>query len=163
MEIWKEIKDYPLYQVSNLGRVKSLRFGKERIIKGGIDTRGYSMMNLTGNNCRESVLTHRLVAKAFIPNLENKPNVNHINGIKTDNRVENLEWCTQRENVIHAFENGLCSDKKGVNNGRAIVTEHQVLEIRKISGKSTAQIARDYGLTWDCVCKIRKRKTWVHI
>ena len=102
-EIWKDIKDYEgLYQVSNLGRVKSIpRKGTvktERIIAGGFDGK-YTFYALSKNNRRKLILGHRLVAEAFIPNPNNLPQVNHINEIKTDNRVENLEWCDEKYNI----------------------------------------------------------------
>ena len=99
-EIWKDIKGYEgLYQVSNLGRVKSLKFGKERILKPGRKKIGYLIVLLYDNNgiCKWFRI-HRLVAEAFIPNPNNLPEVNHKDEDKSNNRVSNLEWCTRQYN-----------------------------------------------------------------
>lgn len=116
MEVWKDIKGYEgKYQVSNMGRVKSLLkwyplqnryIQREKILKNCTDTKGYLIVKLCFNN-EKTCKVHRLVAETFIPNTENKPQINHINGDKTDNRVENLEWCTNQENAIHSHKNGL--------------------------------------------------------
>jgi hypothetical protein len=163
MEVWKQIKDYPNYEVSNLGRIKSLRFGKEKIMKLNLDTRGYFMVPLRENGIRKTKLVHQLVLKAFVDKPKDKKCVNHINGIKTDNNVNNLEWCTQKENIIHAHNNGLCSDKKGTFNGRALLTEKQVLEIRNSNIKPLRLLAEKYNVSWSCISGIIKRKTWNHI
>ena len=94
MEIWKNIEEYPDYQVSNLGRVKSLRYNKEKILKLQSDKDGYKQVNLFNSRGSKTLKIHRLVATAFLDNPNNYPAVNHINEIKTDNRVENLEWCS---------------------------------------------------------------------
>ena len=102
-EIWRDVVGYEgLYQVSNLGRVYSVRSGK--VLKFNKKPCGYNYVQLSVHDKRVGYRVHRLVAQAFIPNTENKPEVNHINGIKTDNRVENLEWCTRSENEQHKFK-----------------------------------------------------------
>lgn len=101
-EVWKDIKKYEgLYQVSNLGRVKSLNYnrsGKERILKYGINTQGYLIVCLCVNKQRKIFAVHRLVAETFIANTNNLPQVNHIDENKYNNCVDNLEWCDSKYN-----------------------------------------------------------------
>lgn len=121
-EIWKDIDGFEnIYQVSNMGRVRSLdRFvncfngwaNVKRKTKGKILTitkqsQGYSQVGLCKNGTQKSYRLNRLVAKAFIPNLQEKPEVNHIDGNKDNNRVDNLEWVTNIENMQHAIKSGL--------------------------------------------------------
>lgn len=106
-EIWNDIKGYEgLYQVSNLGRVKSLEYkGKKRdkILKLSKNKRGYLIVNLFKSQKSKSTYVHRIVAESFIPNKDNKTQVNHINGLKINNCIDNLEWNTPSENVSHFF------------------------------------------------------------
>jgi len=130
-EVWREIEGHENYQVSDLGRVKSLGrmiwggksmyYIKERILKDAHDIGGYLWVRL---KCKTHKV-HRLVAKAFIPNPENKSDVNHINGLKFDNRLVNLEWNTRSENLFHAYKIGLrkpiTSSKQNQPNKKKIV------------------------------------------
>ncbi|MBE6156961.1 MAG: hypothetical protein E7161_04395 [Firmicutes bacterium] len=124
-EIWKDIKNYEgFYQISNYGRVKSverIRKGKtnqiylqkERILKQHLNKKtGYYQVYLTKNSVPKLFLCHRLVAKAFIKNSNNKVFVNHIDGNKKNNIADNLEWCTHSENIQHAYNNNLISRTK---------------------------------------------------
>ena len=122
-EVWKDVSIYKGYQVSNLGRVRRLKdvitvvdnkrtYQKtinEKVLKPTINNCGYSCVWLRDLNNKEKryCKVHRLVAEAFLPSLAENLDVNHINGIKTDNRLENLEWSTRSENVKHAWGTGL--------------------------------------------------------
>ena len=133
-EIWRDIVDDDVdyegkYQVSNFARVRSFHRDKVKIIKPDIIHTGYLRVLLYKNGKTKSYYVHVLVAKAFIPNPENKTQVNHIDGNKFNNNVENLEWVTPSENIVHAFEKGL--SKSGCKHGRAKFTAEQVREIRR--------------------------------
>lgn len=119
-EEWKDIKGYEgLYQISNLGNVKSVyKNGNFKILIGGIKN-GYRQVILVKDGKRKYINVHRLVAEAFIPNKENKSQVNHIDGNKLNNKVDNLEWCTQSENMKHAYKIGLEKPLYAIINKRA--------------------------------------------
>jgi len=181
-EVWKDIQGYEgYYQISNLGSVKSLerklphnKFKnvicnyKERIMKQNNDTKGYPSIMLRVNNVIKTLRIHRLVAQAFIPNPENKPQINHINGIKTDYSIINLEWCNQSENNTHAYKTGLRTSEcvRGINSNHSKLTEENVLEIRRrflnenISRKELSEI---YNVSRRNICHIINNEIWKHI
>jgi len=163
MEIWKEINEN--YQVSNLGRIKTteriVSFGigyrkiKERILKP-LKIHGYYYVHV---GYREAV--HRLVAKAFIPNPENLPQVNHKDGVKSNNVVYNLEWCSHLENAIHAYNTGL--SVRGERHPSSKLIKEDILEIRKLQGQPLKELSERFGVTKMCISKIQNNKMWKHI
>lgn len=113
MEIWRDITGYEgLYQVSNKGKIKSLHYGKEKILKPRKVKKGYLSISLHKDNKSRSFRVHRLVGKEFIPNPYNLPQINHIDEIKTNNCVENLEWCSAEYNDNYGTRNERISKSK---------------------------------------------------
>ena len=175
-EIWKDVVGYEgLYQVSNKGNARSLdrvifnKNGVPKITKGVNlklkNRQGYLFIDTYINLKSKTSRIHRLIAKAFIPNPLNKEAVNHINGIKTDNRVENLEWCTAKENAIHSVRTGLT---KTIGEGAysAKLKREDVLQIRKLSsdGMSAPKIAEKIGIIKPCqINSIIRGEAWKHI
>ena len=165
MEIWKDVVGFEeQYEVSNLGNLRS----KERLVKhwrGGerkyksnvknirLNDKGYFRCNLKNGGKRYDFTIHKLVALAFIPNEENKPFVNHKNGIKTDNRVENLEWCSASENITHAVKNRLIKTK---------LTDEQAKEIFN-SQLSNRKLAKIYDINHSIVWRIKNKKAYKHL
>lgn len=140
MELWKDIKGYEgLYQISSLGRVKSLsritkdgKHIKEKIRKIAFHSAtGYKFIGLYKYKT-ENKLIHRLVAEAFIPNPLKLSDVNHLNGVKTDNRVENLEWVSRSRNLKHAIEIGLVESQCKVRRKVIIEKDNKIIKFNSI-------------------------------
>jgi len=179
VEKWKKIQNYEKYEISNFGRCKSLpkktrnRFGeyttKEKILKPRKRNHGYLCYALYDENGnRKTFSAHRLVADAFIPNQDKKSETNHKNGIKTDNRAENLEWVTHSENCKHAVETGLHIPVglKGEKHANSKHTENDILNIRNIAKNTDLyyrEIGEIFGISRRYVGEIVNRKVWTHI
>lgn len=148
-EIWMPVVGYEdIYIVSSLGAVKRIKtqtnnqYGAGFVLKNNMN-RGYCSVQLHNGKSAKSMRVHRLVASAFIPNPENKPHINHINGIKHDNRIENLEWCTPSENEKHSY------DVLGKISSKCVLSSADVVSIsnRYSNGEKMPVIAKDYGVT----------------
>lgn len=147
VEEWRDVVGFEgLYQVSSLGKVKSLSkptyngkgwyLSKEKILKPNILAKGYLQVDLKKNFQRNLLQVHRIVAMTFIPNPNGYPQINHINGNKQDNRVENLEWCDNRHNQLHAWKNGLqkVSGKAGKPKRKVILSkENDIIVFESIA------------------------------
>lgn len=176
VETYIDVAGYTgIYQVSNFGNIKSLsrlvkhcsggeKLLKEKILKPNKDAFGYLKVVLSLNKKGKTIKIHQLVAINFLSNPNNKPVINHIDGVKTNNHYNNLEWCTQSENVKHSFDTGLHISVKGEKHGKSKLTEKQVLEIRSI-GKNEFQreIAEKYNVSRRLIRSIINRECWTHI
>ena len=185
-EIWKDITNYEgLYQASNTGKIKSLprkeitknphnpdktmiRTRNEKILKQSLDKDGYLKTALCKDSHAITYFIHRLIALTFLKNDENLPQINHKNGIKIQNNVENLEWCNQNHNMQHAFNTKLVDVRKlqGENHWSHILNDNDILEIRKLysmGNMNQREIGNKYGIDQSHVSYIVNRKLWGHI
>jgi hypothetical protein len=148
MEEWRDIPGLDGYQASNCGRIRSFKRGKPKLLRQSKDKKGYCRCFASG----KGATVHRLVASAFIPNPENKPQVNHIDGNKSNNNAQNLEWATNAENQKHAVYHGMKkmtdltnATKKAVcmvsKDGAVRVTFESTKEASRITGIHQGQIS----------------------
>jgi len=161
-EKWKEVQGYEgRYMISASGKVFSFLTNKYR--KPVFNHRGYYFMRLSDSEHKyKTNYIHKMVARAFIPNSENKPQVNHIDGNKTNNLIDNLEWCTNDENMAHAKANGLIKPHKGKEHWHCRLTEEQAKDI-KYSLMSTKELMKEYRASYSMVYGIKSGKRWKHI
>ena len=174
MEIWKSIEGYEgLYEVSNLGNVKSLerqvlgklasytRSVKERILKLKTSKYGYLEVSLHKEGKLSTKRVNRLVAIAFINNVNNYPQVNHIDGNKLNNHIDNLEWVTCKKNINHAVESGLTNQSNDKNN-HSKLTKEDVIKIRQLISEGMMQkdVAKLYNMSTSGIYSIYHKITW---
>lgn len=168
-EVWKDVFEFDgEYQASNTGKIKSLKWGKERILKTNYDTRGYPQIQLYKNGKWKNFKVHKLVALLFLPNPDNKPQVNHKFGDKTQNIVDldnlygdttTLEWATNSENMEHAYKTGLHKRSRGKNNPhvKAILQYDKQGNLIKI-WDCMKDIERELHIQSSNICKCCKQK-----
>lgn len=160
LEVWKDVVENPVYRVSNKGQVFNTKLCRNLALIS--DTDGYLVVRL--NQPRKLVKVHRLVAKAFISNPYNKPQVNHLDGIKTNNCIENLEWCTAQENISHAEANKL-RNNAGENHPIAKLTEEDIKKIRNLilNGVSKSELASIFKVSRSTIGDIKAKRSWAHV
>lgn len=154
-EIWITIKEFDKYQISNLGRIKSLYYNK--VLKPAKDPHGYLHVSLYKNGIAHTKNIHIIVARTFIPNSLNLPEINHIDGIKINCEATNLEYSTRSNNEKHAHRTGLKHAIKGEKNISSKLTNLQVKEIKKLKGKLTQQkLADEYNVCRQLISLIHR-------
>lgn len=162
---WRNIENYPGYQVSNLGYVRSNRIGQKWKILNPEVCKGYKRILLRNSEGKKHWFVHILVARAFIANPDNKPIVNHKDADKFNNCVENLEWATPSENTVHAFQNGLMNIPRGTRHYLSKLTDKQVAYIRKVyvpRDKKFGEVAlaRKFGISLNAMSNILCNRTY---
>jgi hypothetical protein len=176
MEIWKDIEKFNSeYQVSNIGRIRSKEAiiirsnGKlytrvSKVLKQSLD-QGYLKGSVSIDKKMIPYRIHRLVAECFLENPNNYKEVNHINGIKHDNRVENLEWCSRSENMIHAVKTGLLLVTRGSQRTQAKMNEETVLNIHELrkKGFQRKDILKELGITIHMYKGVISNNSWKHV
>jgi hypothetical protein len=164
-EIWKLINDYDfMYEVSSIGNVRRVDTKKPKIpgLVGGDRNRVQFMFQIKGNIFR--AYAHQLVARAFIPNIDMKPHINHIDNNPLNNNVSNLEWCTHQENMDHMNKQNRSRNipRPGIKHHNCKLTEKQVLEIF-ISSDVQNKIAKKYGVRQTHISRIKLGQRWGHL
>lgn len=171
-EVWKEIDGFNGYYVSNLGRVKSTKQNKNIILKNRTITPNknnkyylpYQQVVLYLDGKQNTKMIHRLVAEAFILNIDNKPQVHHIDNNVKNNNVNNLEWCTPSENVNYTL--GYRKENRGVDNNKSKLNEEDVIKIRYLysNGNITQrELAKMFNVTQPNIKEIVNFRTWKHL
>lgn len=169
-EIWKDVIGYEgIYTIDISGTITSNKINRKKgfVFKGGKNASGYITVGLRKDGIHKTCLMHRLLAQHFIPNPESKPYINHINGIRHDNRLENLEWCTQKENVHHYINMGLKKvlSLQGHLHPNSRLSFEQILEIRKkySDGIKTGKLMAEYGEDNKTIWNIVNYRTYKNV
>ena len=161
-EIWKPVPDYPAYEVSNFGRVKSFKGKTPRIRVPNANLKGYLCHCLCKNGKQKTFTVHRLVARLFVPNPLDKPEINHKDGHRLNNHVSNLEWCTSSENQRHAYDTGL--QKSGEDFYKAKLTAEQVQYIRaNPDNLTTIALSKIFGVRCTSISNIQRGKSYKQV
>lgn len=161
MEIWKDVKDYEgFYKISNYGNVKSKSYKGEKILKPASLKNGYLNVVLCVNQIKKHKLIHRLVAEAFIENLKNLPQVNHKDFNKSNNHVNNLEWCSVEYNNSYTIQHDKI--QKYENRPMAKLTKEKVLSIPNLInlGATTEDLSNYFKVSRRCIDNIFEGKNW---
>lgn len=160
-EVWQDIQGYSgIYQVSTLGRIRSLKKGKIKLLKPYINNMGYAVLSLYANHKQKTYHVHKLVADTFLVKVDGRNYIDHINGIKTDNRIDNLRWCTPKENAN--FELSIINRKRAMRKARGVSVNQYDLRGNYIATNATLTDAQTItGIAYQNIraCCIGRYKT----
>lgn len=168
-----KVNNYSRYFCDSFGNIFSENYknsGKVKQLKPAVSTDGYLKTVLLRDDGKYvTVAVHRWCAEAYFGTKAAGDEVNHKNGIKTDNRIENLEYCSRSKNIQHAFDTGLAKGLKGSNNSQSKLTEEDVIAIREVAKTGRyygrKELAKKYGVSESCIKDIvtRRRSSWSHV
>jgi HNH endonuclease/NUMOD4 motif len=169
--VWKTVPEFDRYEVSNMGGIRRKGYHgspsgyRKEVTYGTLDHKKYRRVRLRAAGKGYSRLVHRLVLTAFVGPCPTGMETNHVNGVRDDNRLENLEWVTPSQNVQHAYDTLKRFRCYGERHGNSSLSEAVVTEARKrySSGERICDIARALGATWESINYAVKRLTWAHI
>jgi hypothetical protein len=162
----KPLKDFPAYLISETGKVYYKT--KKEFIKPRITEHGYLTVFINKQKDKKrNYFLHKLVAETFIWNPHNKPYVNHKDGNKQNPRLENLEWCTAKENTHHAMKYGLINHRTNIGSKKktSVLNEQQVLKIRQLNknGSTQTELAKRFGVSQPLISQIIRNELWQHV
>lgn len=157
MHGWRTCTQNSHYEVNRLGQIR--RKKNQRLLKQALSNKGYPCVSLSAKGKVKRTLVHRLVASAFIPNPLNKGTVNHKNSDRTDCKAQNLEWCSQAENIQHAVSLGRMIGARGELGGASKIKNADIPLIRK-DQRTQWEVARDYGVTQSTISRIKNQITY---
>jgi hypothetical protein len=165
-ELWLPVGGYEgYYDVSSFGQVRSLggrRGSTVRVLKPASNGKGYLAVSLSVGGKAKTKLVHQLVAKSFVENESFLPHVNHMDGVKTNNRFDNLEYVTHQGNMSHAVETGLL-DNKGMKHGKHKLKDGDVVRILDVYDSTVLKLSQELNVSKQAVKDVISRKTWNHI